>query len=168
MAKAVARHNVKVLKEDQRVEEQPGCNCEGGPASCPVQGSCKTKAVVYEAAVTETVSGKKETYCGLTCREFKVRFNEHNNDMRKPGNRLKTKLSSHVWELKDRGIDYEIKWKLLERAPTFNPVTKKCRLCLKEKYFIMYRKENSTLNKRSEVFNTCRHRTQSLLTNVKA
>ena len=87
--------------------------------------------------------------------------------MRKPGNRIKTKLSSHVWELKDRGINYDIKWKLLERAPTFNPVTKKCRLCLKEKYFIMYRKENSTLNKRSEVFNTCRHRTQSLLTNVK-
>ena len=156
-----------MLKGDQRGEEQPGCNCEDGPASCPVQGSCKTKAVVYKAAVTETVSGKKETYCGLTCREFKVRFNEHNNDMRKPGNRIKTKLSSHAWELKDRGIDYEIKWKLLERAPTFNPVTKKCRLCLKEKYFIMYRKENSTLNKRSEVFNTCRHRTQSLLTNVK-
>jgi hypothetical protein len=68
MAQAVARHNVKVLKEDQRVEEQPGCNCEGGQASCPVQGSFKTKVVVYETAITETVSGKKETYCGLTCR----------------------------------------------------------------------------------------------------
>ena len=56
MTQAVVRHNFKVLKEDQRVEK-PGCNCEGGPASCPFQGSCKTKAVVYESAVTETVSG---------------------------------------------------------------------------------------------------------------
>ena len=33
--------------------------------------------------------------------------------------------------------------------------------------YIMYRPEGSTLNKRSEIFNTCRHRTQSLLEKVK-
>ena len=123
--------------------------------------------MVYEATVVETVSGKFETYTGLTYRTFKERFNEHNNDMRKPDNRLKSRLVSHVWELKDNGTDYTVNWKLLERAPAFNPITKKCRLCLKEKYFIMYRSNSSSLNKRSEVFNTCRHRTQGLLSKAK-
>jgi hypothetical protein len=87
--------------------------------------------------------------------------------MNNPGDRSKSKLSAHIWDLKDKGVNYEVKWKLLERAPVFNPITKKCRLCLKEKFWIMYRKDSSSLNKRNEVFNTCMHRTQGLLANVK-
>ena len=167
MAQAISRHNAKVLKADQLIDQQPGCSCGDDPASCPVQGICKTKGVVYEACVKETISGNKETYTGLTCRQFKTRFNEHNLDMNNPSGRIKSKLSSHIWSLKDRGIGYEVTWRLLDKAPTFNPTFKKCRLCLKEKYFIMYRRDSSSLNKRSEVFNTCRHRTQDLLMNVK-
>ena len=85
----------------------------------------------------------------------------------KPENRTSTMLSSHVWDLKDRGLDFTISWKILDRGPSYNPVSKKCILCLKEKYFIMYHPESSTLNKRSEVFNTCRHRKKSLLSKVK-
>jgi hypothetical protein len=149
MAQAIAGHNTKVLKEDQPVAQQSGCNCDNGPASCPVQGKCKSKGVVYEAQITETVSGKAETYTGLTCRTFKRRYNEHNNDMQNPGNRIKSKRSSHVWALKDSGTDHEVRWRILDRATTYNLITKKCRLCLKEKYFIMYKRENSTLNKRN-------------------
>ena len=80
-------------------------------------------------------------------------------------------LSSHIWELKDRGLteglDFRVKWEILDRATIYNPVSKKCLLCLKENYFIMYTRGNSSLNKRSEVYNTCRHRTQSLLSKVK-
>ena len=49
MAQAVAQHNVQVLKEDQGAVQQPGCNCRGGPAVCPVQGRCQTKSVVSRA-----------------------------------------------------------------------------------------------------------------------
>ena len=76
-------------------------------------------------------------------------------------------LSSHIWELKERGLDFTLKSEILDRATLYNPVSKKCLLCLKEKYFIMYTRGNSSLNKRSEVYNTCRHRTQSLLSKVK-
>ena len=171
MAQKISRHNAKVLKDDLQAQQPMGCNCDNGPeigpAFCPVQGECKTKSVVYQATVKETNSDKTETYTGLTSRPFKTRYNEHLNDSRNPANRIKTKLSSHLWNLKDNGRDYEITWKLLERAPTHNPITKKCRLCLKEKFYIMYHSGGSTLNKRNEVFNTCRHRTQNLLTNVK-
>ena len=160
MAQAISRHNKTVLKGTQENNPQPGCNCVDGPDKCPVQGKCKSTAVVYSACVTETQSGKVETYTGLTCRTFKTRFNEHNNNMSNPGDRSKSKLRAHIWDLKDKEINYEVKWNLLDRAPVFNPITKKCRLCLKEKFWIMYRKDSSSLNKRNEVFNTCKHRTQ--------
>ena len=112
-------------------------------------------------------SGKKETYTGLTGRRFIDRWKEHQRNLDKPEERTETCLSQHVWELKDRGIDHDISWKILDRATLFNPATKKCNLCIREKYFIMYVEKSSTLNKRSEVYNTCRHRTQSLLEKVK-
>ena len=138
-----------------------------GTPCCPVQGACEQVGVVYRASVTETTSGKIETYTGLTGRSFIDRWKEHQQDFEKPKNRTKTKLSSHIWELKDQGLNFIISWKILERAPTYSRVTKKCLLCLKEKYFIMYTRENSSLNKRNEVFNTCRHRNQGLLSKLK-
>jgi hypothetical protein len=56
-AQAIAGHNTQVLKEEKPVAQQSGCNCDNGPASCQVQGKCKSKGIVYEARVTETVSG---------------------------------------------------------------------------------------------------------------
>ena len=167
MATSIARHNLRVLGSgDSRT---PPCNCEGGAGNCPVQGACRQDGVVYEACVQERVSGRKETYTGLTGRRFRDRWKEHERNFEKPNQRNETSLSLrlHVWELKDRGIDYDISSKILDRAKTFNPATKKCNLCTREKYFIMYVENSSTLNKRSEVFNTCRHRTQSLLEKVK-
>ena len=165
MATSVARHNNKVIRSEQSVTKP--CNCEGGVASCPVLGACREKGVIYEACVKQRGSGKMETYTGLTGRRFIDRWKEHQRNLDKPEERTETCLSQHVWELKDRGIDHDISWKILDRATLFNPATKKCNLCIREKYFIMYVEKSSTLNKRSEVYNTCRHRTQSLLEKVK-
>ena len=170
-----------------QIHQPAGCNCDGGVARCPVQGKCQQTGVVYRACTKENASGRSETYTGLTGRKFMDRWKEHGKDKKpenrtstilsshvwehgkdkKPENRTSTMLSSHVWDLKDRGLDFTISWKILDRGPSYNPVSKKCILCLKEKYFIMYHPESSTLNKRSEVFNTCRHRKKSLLSKVK-
>ena len=75
---------------------QPGCNCQGGPYNCPVEGRCQTSSVVYEATVTEDITGRKENYKGVTSRPFKKRYYEHNTDMRKETGRTKTALSSHI------------------------------------------------------------------------
>ena len=169
MAQAVSRHNMKVLQGNQQQQlQQPGCNCRGGPGNCPVQGHCKTDCVVYRATVKETMSGSTETYTGVTGNTFKERWYGHRNDMKNEKKRLSSKLSSHIWDLKDERKDFEIKWSLIDRSTAFNPITKKCRICLKEKYQIMYNGEGSTLNKRQEIFNSCRHRTQKLLVNVKS
>ena len=75
MQTLVARHNQKMQKNgSEQIEE--GCNCERGVTNCPFQGKCQTKNLVYEATVTETVSGKTETYTGLTSRPMKTRIGE--------------------------------------------------------------------------------------------
>ena len=74
--------------------------------------------------------------------------------------------SSTKLKLKSENQNYTIDWGLLDRAPNFNPTTKKCRLCLKEKWYIMYRPKTATLNKRSEFFTACRHRLKGLLINT--
>ena len=88
--------------------------------------------------------------------------------MADPSTRSKSKLAGHIWILKDKRVEFNVRWSILARAPTFNPVTRKCMLCLKEKFFIMYGGGTSTLNKRNEIFNTCRHRHKDLLVNVKS
>ena len=62
-------------------------------------------------------------------------------------------------------VNYEIKWEIMDRAPTHNHINRKCRLCLKEIYYIIFRPDSASLNSRNELFNTCRHRTQKLLIN---
>ena len=89
------------------------------------RGNCVDKNVVYKATVT-TRSGS-EYYTGLTSRTFKTRYKEHNNDFINR-TRKGTHLSTHVRELKDKGEAYSVSWTIADRAPPFNPVTKKCRL----------------------------------------
>ena len=103
----------------------------------------------------------------MTERPFKDPLYEHRTNANCESGRTKTALSSHIWALKDRNIRHEVTWKLKYRGPEYNPLTKKCRICLIEKYYIMHRRDGSTLNKRNEVFNSCRHKRGKLLENVK-
>ena len=118
----------------------------------PVGGQCKLKNVVYQAVVEESVSKKVETYTGLTYRSFKERHKEHMDDLADPAARSSSRLAGHVWGLKDKGLDFDISWRILAKAQPFNPVTRKCNLCLKEIHFIMFGRGTSTLNKRQEIF----------------
>ena len=36
-----------------------------------------------------------------------------------------------------QGVPFSLEWDIIDRAPPFNPTTRKCRLCLKEKYHII-------------------------------
>lgn len=56
-------------------------------------GKCNDEWVVYFAKVTEPVSGKIETYAGLTSRKFKTRKKEHLGNFENTDKRIKSKLS---------------------------------------------------------------------------
>ena len=69
-----------------------------------------------------------------------------------------TTLSSYIWDLKDLDLNYDISWCVIDRGKPSNPVTRRCNLCIKEKFHIIFQPEGASLNKRSELFSTCRHR----------
>ena len=165
MKAVLSRHNAQVLKQGDEHETDPGCNCRGGPATCPLDGQCQVKELVYQATVTRTDTGHAETYTGLTGGTFKNRYNKHMSDFRI--SETATMLSKYVWKLRRENSPYKITWKQLAKGRVFNPVTKVCQLCLKEKYLIMFSPEGATLNKRTELYNTCRHRLRLLLDNFK-
>ena len=56
-------------------------------------------------------------------------------------------------------------WKIIRICPSYNPNSKRCLLCLNEKYEIATYKGNNLLNKRTEIINTCRHRSKYKLAN---
>ena len=107
----------------------------------------------------------KETYTGLSKPPFKERFRGHTHDMRHEdveGNKGTT-LSKHVWNLKRAGTPYNIAWSIQARGDGYNTSNKQCRLCLLEKWHILFKPEAATLNKRLEVFSNCRHKASLVL-----
>ena len=161
VAEKCARRKVKKEKEEEVIG--PGCNCQNHP--CPLETqNCQTNQVIYRATVTDE-DNKVNTYTGLTRNTFKKRFNGHTHTFNHR-DAPSTTLSSHVWRLKDQNKNFEINWKLVDRATDFNPTTRKCRLCLKEKFYIIFQPEGASLNKRSELFSACRHRLRLLLENT--
>ena len=117
-------------------------------------------------AEVTTEENKKNTYIGLTSLEFKKRVQSHNSDFRHAKNRDLTKLSKHIWNLKEKKIKYEIKWNIIKKVNKLKNGDRMCRLCTHEVRFIL-RNKDSPLNCRNELMNKCRHRKKYLLDNWK-
>ena len=155
-------HNKSVINEKPRSPEKT-CNCRSKPA-CPLNGKCLTSNIIYQATVES--NGRSETYIGLTANEFKTRYRNHTTSFRHESKRHFTELSKHIWSLKDKNKDYRISWKIVARAQPYSNTTKKCNLCLTEKFLIICKPELCTLNKRNELSSSCRHANKFLLTNT--
>ena len=162
VAQNIGSHNKSLMTARNDDEEAASCNCRN-KATCPVPDKCTAKCVVYQATVT--TNNSSETYVGSTFNSFKTRLNDYHTSFRYPKYRTKTQLSKYIWELLDAKKDYTIKWKFLKRARPYNNITKRCNLCLWEKLYIIRYPELASLNKRSELISTCRHRKPFLLSN---
>ena len=101
-----------------------------------------------------------ETYTGVTGGPFRKRHYGHDNDMKVENEaETGTTLSRHVHKLRRAGTTFTITWDLLEEGLTgYNPTSGQCRLCLLEKFHIMFTPGVATLNRREELFSSCRHR----------
>ena len=161
----ISIHNSKVQQaKDNLPAEAPVCNCRN--QACPLDGKCQsTKSLVYKATVVDG-NNNTETYTGLTKNSFKDRYYAHSSSFRKRKKEHETTLSTHIWKLKDQGLNFDISWSVIEKAREFNPTTRKCSLCLKEKYNILFQPSGATLNTQSELYSTCRHRLSKLQVNT--
>ena len=166
MGAQVRRHNNKILNntsKKQRARAPPSCNCiKSKKSECPLPGACNQQGVIYQATV-ENKNGEKQTYIGLASK-FKSRFYKHRQSMEVQTSENSTTLSTHFWNQLGSGMDPKVTWKVIERnIPTFNPITEKCQLCIREKFNIVLRPEFATLNLRHEIFSSCRHKEGKLL-----
>ena len=166
MASYVSKHNAKILKQagDPNSRPTPRCNCQKSKKDeCPVPGACNQRGVVYQATVSSEGGRSVQTYVGLA-KDFKARYSKHKSSMETPSPENSTTLSTHFLSQKTAGLDPKLSWKFLKtNLPSFNPVTKKCILCINEKFYILFKPDEATLNSRSEIFSACRHKKSELL-----
>ena len=160
----ISNHNKAEINKATRTNDQKkNCNCRK-PNLCPMDGNCNAENVIYQAEVTTSTT--KETYIGLCDTTFKLRYRNHMCSFRNERYKHATALSKHIWSLKDQKIAYQIKWRKIKQARSYSNVSKRCNLCLWEKFFILRRPEMSSLNSRSELVSGCRHARKFLLKNV--
>ena len=163
MKQIISAHNKSKLQHTNNTDPPTNdCNCRN-QALCPLNGNCLVKSVVYQATVKREDNDKEETYIGLTEGNFKIRYNTHKSSFNNATQRNVTALSKYVWSLVDRDIRHSISWKILARAKSYSRSSKRCNLCLTEKYYIITKPAISTLNNRNELASSCRHRKKHLL-----
>ena len=158
MEAIISRRNAKILSTP--VEEPRSCSCPRN-AVCPLDGKCLNSNIVYQTTVAQADQTTK-TYIGATSTDFKARLGVHIQSF-KNENINQTSLSKHIWELKKKGIDYTVSWKLVDKAKPFSPVSGVCSLCIREKFYIVFRPAQAELNSRNEMYANCRHKISKLL-----
>ena len=163
MEALIASHNSRLMLNKEKDMTSHGCNCRDGEESCPLDGKCQTPSLVYEARVNSSEGTKR--YIGQTTVTFKLRWNNHKQSFNQSYKRHSTSLSSYIWQLKRMNIDYDISWVTKSLAKPMARGGKSCNLCLTEKTMIADCRDDSFLNKRSEVMTRCLHRFPHLLNN---
>ena len=155
----VKSHNNRLINNG--VDER-SCNCRKND-NCPVEGRCLDQGVIYEATIKS--ENKIKEYVGLTEGTFKRRLYGHRQSFKNSNLKNATELSKHIWHLKGNNEEYDLSWRIIDKAKPYNGSSNKCSLCLLEKYHILMRSD--LLNSRSELVSKCRHRRSHLIGSVK-
>lgn len=158
MKNIISGHNNKILNDEENIQENKKlCNCRNKDV-CPLNGNCLIESIIYKA----TVSTHEEEfdYIGSTEGTFKNRYYNHTKSFRNEKYQNETKLSRCIWDLKENDKNYVLKWKILYKSRPYKCGSRKCDLCLSEKYLIMKYSNmpnSKLLNSRKEIMNKCRH-----------
>ena len=71
-----------------------------------------------------------------------------------------TKLSKEYWNLKMKGLNPQISWKIKGVYKSYNPISKCDNLCLTEELEIFHDSDRNLVNKISEIISHCRHKNE--------
>ena len=163
MKSIIASHNKGLIEPEHN--EPPPCNCRR--QVCPLEGKCRSNAIIYKATVTTNDESETKEYIGSTETEFKLRYSNHKYSFNNISRQTATKLSQYIWNLKTEEKDVNIKWEIKQQSRPYKCGTRKCDLCIAEKYEILKSDPSKTLNKRNEIANKCRHRSKFKLEQLK-
>ena len=132
------------------------CNCREAWVS--LDGKCRAEKIVYRC-VASVHGYPNKVYLGSAEGDSKQRFYNHRMSFNNEGYSTDTTLSKYVWEVKRKlRIMPSLKWYIIKSVPAYSNISKKCQLCLQEKFEILnYPNPNELLNKRSELISKCCH-----------
>ena len=158
------KKNLSSYRENSKSISNISCNCRTGPTTCPLNGNCLDNSMVYKAEVNAE-DGTKAAYVGASANTFMERYRDSISSFNHAKYQHKTSLSKYIWDLKRKKMDFNIKWSVIGKAPSYNPASGTCNLCILEKTIILFSDKESSLNQRSELMSKCRHRAKFLLSN---
>ena len=133
MAARIKSHNKAVLCPQTKKPDKP-CNCRDKP-SCPLNGECQTTELIYVASITSGPT--KKEYTGMSAPPFKSRHANHMTTTRYEKYSSSTEFSNYIWNLKKSNAQYDVEWRIKDRAQAYSNITKRCSLCTREKYHIL-------------------------------
>ena len=159
MGSIIKSHNSKILTPPPPARAK-ACSCQRpGPnfENCPLKGVCMTESVIYKATVTAPDTPAKY-YIGLAGNTFKERWYKHVNSMKAPKPKDgHTGLSEYVWKLREQGKEEKVSWEIVQKCVPYQCGSRRCDVCISEKYHILLADPSTSLNKRSELIGACRH-----------
>ena len=97
---------------------------------------------------------KQKCYLGSWETIFKDRFRNHKKSFNNAKHKNETELSKERWEIKKHSGTPKVTWKIIRICRSYNPNSKRCLLCLNEKYEIATYKGDNLLNKRTQMIKT--------------
>ena len=169
MKTIVNTHNKKTLNENNEAIKKR-CNCQR-KTTCPLKGECLSENTLYAGTISSNLPNySRKEYAGISAPPWKFRSSNHKLSFNKR-EYAKCEIAKEVWKIKDQGGDFNIEWRIIGHAPAYNPVVKKCNLCIAEKVYIAENMENdliNLINKRGELISQCMHRKKYALSHLKA
>ena len=106
MSAIISSHNKSILKSSNNTF---GCNCRD-KGNFPLDNKCLTPQIIYKANVLNTQINDVKWYVGLAETPFKDRFRNRTKAFKHKKYSNDTELSKHIWELKDKNVNYNITW----------------------------------------------------------
>ena len=123
-----------------------------------MRGACLTEKFLYYARIScKDKTYKPKLYKGIWKTTFKKRYTNDKKSFNMEKSKNNTKLSTEQWKLANDKPHPRISSIRKGNYQSYKPNSKRCSLCLHEKFEIVDDPEEILLNKRSEVIPMCRH-----------
>lgn len=97
---------------------------------------------------------------------FKDRLYSHKHSSKYESQQIVMELRNFIWNLKKKNIEVPLQWSILDKTKPYLSGSRNCRLCLIEKYHILFMGSN-LLKERNKLVLKCRHERKYYLSNYK-
>ena len=96
--------------------------------------------VYFPKVYTPDLKENHQHYIGLTEHTLKDKLYKHSNSFKFESRRNSAELSNFIWGKKKEKINVDLDGSILDNAKPYSSASKKCMLCLTEKYHIVFSK----------------------------